>query len=121
MFDRTFGAALFSAAVLFIAPFANAQSVNAQTASAQTASVSIRTTDLNLTTEAGRATLDARIAHAVDRICGDAHSRSTWAEENYASCARAARAEVKGQVEAAVTAAEKAQRMAGQRDAAPIR
>ena len=111
MFDRRFGAALFSAALLFVVPGANAQ----------TASVNIRTTDLNLTTDAGRATLDARIAHAVDRICGDAHSRSTWAEENYASCAKAARAQVQGQVQAAVSAAENAERMAGQREAAPVR
>lgn len=111
MFDHKFGAALFSAALLFIASGSNAQ----------TSSVNVRTTDLNLTTDAGRATLDARIAHAVDRICGDAHSRSTWAEENYASCARTARAQVQGQVEAAVTAAENAQKMASQRDAAPVR
>ena len=86
----------------------------------QTASVHVDTADLDLASEQGRAVLDARIAHAVDRICGDAHSRSTWEEANYANCSRQARADVKARVDAAIAAAENNRKMAGVRTA-PVR
>ena len=79
----------------------------------QTASVNVHTADLNLTSLEGRLVLEARINHAVDQICGDAHARSTWDQANYAGCATKARGEVKAKVEAAVAAAENARRMAG--------
>ena len=86
----------------------------------RTASVDVRTADLNLTSQEGRAVLEARIAHAVDQICGDPHSRSTWEEMNYANCSKQARADVKSRVDAAIAAAENSRRMAGMA-AAPVR
>ena len=79
----------------------------------QTASVNVHTADLNLTSLEGRLVLEARISHAVNQICGDAHARSTWDQANYANCATKARAEVKSKVDAAVAAAENARKMAG--------
>ena len=84
------------------------------------ASISVHTSDLDLASEAGQATLEARVSHAVDQLCGNAHSRSTWEEQNYASCSREARAEVRAQVDAVVAAAENARRMAGG-SSAPVR
>jgi UrcA family protein len=79
----------------------------------QTTSVNVHTADLNLTSLEGRLVLDARISHAVNQICGDAHARSTWDQANYANCATKARAEVQAKVDATVAAAENAHRMAG--------
>ena len=77
------------------------------------ASVDVHTADLDLASDAGRAVLDARISHAVDRICGNNHSRSTWEEQNYADCAKETRAQVRTQVDAVIAAAENARKMAG--------
>jgi UrcA family protein len=79
----------------------------------QTTSVNIHTADLNLTSLEGRMVLEARINHAVDQICGDAHDRSTWAQANYAACAKQARADVQAHVDAVIAAAENARKMAG--------
>jgi len=79
----------------------------------QSTSVEIRTADLDLASSAGRATLDARIGHAVDRICGDPHSRSTWDQQNYADCSKQARADVKARVDKVIADAENARKMAG--------
>ena len=84
------------------------------------ASVDVHTADLDLASEAGRQVLEARINHAVDRICGDAHSRSTWEQANYANCSKEARLQVRAQVDAVIAAAENSRRMAGAR-AAPVR
>ena len=79
----------------------------------QSTSVDVHTADLDLASDQGRAVLDARISHAVDRICGNAHSRSTWEEQSYADCAKETRAEVRAQVDAVIAAAENARKMAG--------
>ena len=83
-------------------------------------SVDIHTADLDLASEAGRATLDARIDHAVGGICGDAHSGSTWDQANYADCSKQARVQVRAQIDAVIAAAENARKMAGDR-AMPVR
>jgi UrcA family protein len=84
-------------------------------------SVNVHTADLNLASDQGRAVLDARIAHAVNQICGDPHARSTWDQANYANCSKQARADVQARVDAAVAAAENARRMAGGNGATPVR
>lgn len=86
----------------------------------QDASVEIHTADLDLASAQGRAVLDARIDHAVNQICGNPHSRSTWDEANYANCSKQARADVQGRVDAVVAAAESARKMASERTA-PVR
>ena len=88
-------------------------------ASAQTRSIGIDASDLDLASNAGRAVLEQRIGHAVDNICGSSHARSTWEQVNYASCASAARAEVRSKVDAMVAAAENARKMAGTRGSVP--
>lgn len=77
------------------------------------ASINVRTADLNLTSDAGKSTLEARISHAVNQICGNPYSRSTWEQQNYANCSKQARVDVRAQVDAAVAAAENARKMAG--------
>jgi UrcA family protein len=86
----------------------------------RTASVNVHTADLDLASEEGRALLEARITHAVDQICGDPHSRSTWEEVNYANCSKQARADVRARVDAAIAAAENSRKMAGMA-ASPVR
>ena len=87
----------------------------------ESASVDVHTADLNLASDQGRAVLEARIAHAVNQICGDAHARSTWDQANYANCSKQARADVQARVDAVVAAAENARKMAGERAASPVR
>ena len=79
----------------------------------ESTSVDVHTADLNLTSLEGRLVLEARIAHAVNQICGDPHSRSTWEEANYANCAKQARADVKARVDAVIAAARNAPQVAG--------
>ena len=88
-------------------------------AAAQTRSIGIDASDLDLASNAGRAVLEQRVNHAVDNICGSAHSRSTWEQVNYAACSKAARADVQTRVDAMVAAAENARRMAGTRATTP--
>lgn len=87
--------------------------------SAQTRSIGIDAGDLDLASNAGRAVLEQRISHAVDTICGSPHARSTWEQVNYASCSKAAHADVRSKVDAMVAAAENARKMAGTRGAMP--
>ena len=86
----------------------------------QNASVDVHTADLNLGSEQGRTVLEARITHAVNQICGDSHSRSTWDQQNYANCSKQARADVQARVDAVIAAADNARRMAGDRTV-PVR
>ncbi len=116
MFDRSArsSVALLSAALTLAAIPAIAGTV-------QTQRVAIRSSDLNLTTEAGRAVLQFRIDNAVERICG-AHPRTTWEVENYANCSKAARADAASQFDAVVTAALNNRKLASDPDkAAPVR
>ena len=72
---------------------------------AQTHSVAVTSSDLNLTNDAGRATLQMRIAHAVDAICGPAHARTTADSDAYAKCSKAARADAQTQYDTVVAKA----------------
>lgn len=88
-------------------------------AAAQTRSIGIDASDLDLASNAGRAVLEQRVNHAVDNICGSPHARSTWEQVNYATCSKAARADVRSKVDAMVAAAENARKMAGTRATTP--
>lgn len=88
-------------------------------AGAQTRSIGIDASDLDLASNAGRAVLQQRIGHAVDNICGSPHARSTAEQVNYASCSRAARADVQSKVDTLVAAAENARKVAGTRGSTP--
>ena len=117
MFNRhsRIAATLFSATVMLggLSFAANA---------AETQSVSIQSNDLDLAIEAGRAALQLRIDHAVDRICGSPHVRTTWEVQNYATCSKAARNAAAAQFDAAVAAAQNARKVATDRNnAAAVR
>ena len=88
-------------------------------AAAQTRSIGVDASDLDLASDAGRAVMQQRIGHAVDNICGSPHSRSTAEQVNYATCSKAARADVQTKVDAMVAAAENARKMAGTRGTTP--
>lgn len=112
MFLRHHSFKILGTAVLMLA-------VSTGFAAAQTRSIGIDASDLDLASNAGRAVLEQRVNHAVDNICGSAHSRSTWEQVNYAACSKAARADVQTRVDAMVAAAENARRMAGTRATTP--
>ncbi|MGZ5922228.1 MAG: UrcA family protein [Rhizomicrobium sp.] len=118
MFDRP---ARSSAALLSAVLMLAAIPAIAGTAQTRTQSVAIRSSDLNLATESGRAVLQLRIDNAVERICG-AHPRTTWEVENYANCSKAARAGATSQFDAVVTAALNNRKLASDPDkGAPVR
>jgi UrcA family protein len=110
MFDRrarSATAALCSAIFVFAA---------IPLAAAQTQSVSVQSGDLDLATDTGRAVLLQRIDHAVDKICGSPHVRTTWEVQNYATCSKAARAAAASEYDAAVAAAQNARKVAADRN-----
>ena len=111
MFEHRFNpaAALLSAGLIAAAITFGAIAASA----AESSSINVRTDDLDLASQSGRAVLDQRVTHAVDRICGSAHARSTWEEQNYASCSQAARADVAPRIDAMIAAAENARKVAG--------
>jgi UrcA family protein len=111
-FNRTaalLSAGLIVAAISFAAIAASAAEAN----SIDVRSINVRTGDLDLASASGRAVLDERVIHAVDRICGSAHARSTWEQQNYADCSKAARAEAAPRIDAMVAAAQNARKVAG--------
>lgn len=109
---------LIVAAISFAAVAASA----AEATRIDVRNINVRIGDLDLASASGRAVLDARVAHAVDRICGSAHARSTWEQQNYADCSKAARAEAAPRIDAMVAAAQNARQVAGNRgSAAPVR
>jgi UrcA family protein len=92
MFNR----AILSAAALGVAVFA-------APLAAQEASTVVSYADLDLTTEAGRATLDSRLHRAVRDVCGGYPSRSTLSRIGaYYSCVAQARESYKEQVRIAL-------------------
>lgn len=92
MFNR----ALLSAAALGLAAFA-------APLAAQDNSAVVEFGDLDLTTEAGRATLDSRLTRAVRNVCGGYPSRTSLAQLGaYYSCVADARASYKDQVRVAL-------------------
>jgi UrcA family protein len=104
-----FGSLFLSAGLMMLS------ATNAPARELQKVSVDIHTADLDLASEAGRATLNARIDHAVAGICGNAHSRATWDQAKYADCSKQARLQVRAQVDAVIAAADNARKMAGDR------
>jgi UrcA family protein len=115
-FNKT--AALLSAGLIVAAISFAAVAASA----AEATRIDVRTSDLDLASASGRALLNARVTHAVDRICGSAHARSTWEQQNYANCSKAARAEAAPRIDAMVAAAQNARKVAGNRgSAAPVR
>jgi UrcA family protein len=84
-------------------------------AAAETRSLQVRSSDLNLTRQADRVTLQQRIAHAVDRVCGSAHARTTADVQAYAACSQAARASAASQFDAMVAKAQADMKVAGGR------
>jgi UrcA family protein len=111
MFDpRSTAAALVLAAGVMLAP----------SVQAQTQRITVDSRNLDLASDAGRAVMEQRVTHAVDRICGSSHARSTSDQHNYAACAQAARADAAPQIEAMVAAAENARKIAGG-SAMPVR
>ena len=80
---------------------------------AQAHSVAVTSNDLNLTSDAGRATLQLRIAHAVDAVCGSAHARTTADSDAYAKCSKVARADAQTQYDTMVAKAMDERKLAG--------
>jgi UrcA family protein len=101
----------FFCATLLLAPLG---------ANAQTGAVSVRSADLNLTSDAGRAVLQQRIAHAVDRVCGSSHARTTADIQAYATCSKTARANAMAQYNAVVAKAAAEPKLAGAVPTSPV-
>jgi len=80
---------------------------------AETRSVGVQSADLNLNKDAGRAVLQQRIAHAIDRICGSAHARTTADVQAYATCSKTARANATDQYAALIAKAASETKVAG--------
>ncbi len=103
-------AANFFSATVMLAGFSFAADA------AETQSVSIQSSDLDLASEAGRAVLQLRIDHAVDKVCGSPHVRTTGEVQNYATCSKEARTAAAAQFDAAVAAAQNARKVATDRN-----
>ena len=74
-------------------------------AAAETASIAVPYGDLDLTKEADRKTLDARIARAATRLCGAVGARDLVRIAAHKACVAEARASAAPQVELALNAA----------------
>lgn len=98
-----------SGAVLVAAGLCMAGPATAQTAD----SVTVSTTDLNLSSNSGRAMLNARIGHAVEHICGSLHTRSTSELQNRLECSRQALVQAQPQADRMIAAANSRHQMAG--------
>lgn len=102
---RNFRTALLSAALLLTAiPLA----ANA----GETRSITVRSGDLNLASEAGRAAFQHRVARAVAEVCGPTFGRTTEQVQAYASCAKTAQANAAPQMDAMVAAAKSGKKIA---------
>jgi UrcA family protein len=105
MFDRNIRTALLSAVLLLTAlPLA----ANA----GETRSVTVQSGDLNLASDAGRATFQHRVTRAVTEVCGPTFGRTTEEVQAYASCAKAAQASAAPQMDAMVAAAKSGKKIA---------
>jgi UrcA family protein len=82
-----------------LAAFAGLVAVSPVAASpSKPASHIVRYSDLNLSSDAGRATLDRRINQAVRAVCGTASSTALQDKLNVEKCYAAARASAKAQM-----------------------
>jgi UrcA family protein len=70
----------------------------AAAASSDPATHIVRYSDLDLSSQAGRATLDRRINHAVRMVCGTAASAALQDKLNVQKCYATARASAKAQM-----------------------
>ena len=69
-------------------------------------SMRVTSWDLDLTTDAGRAIFERRIAHAVEQVCGPSGGVTMDERMDYLSCSRSAQAGAMSQMEVAVKAAQ---------------
>src|SRR3569623_1906256 len=81
--------------ILLLAGLAGFCSVPALPALAQTKSVVLHHDDLDLTTDAGRSELHARISRAVDRVCGRSTGVPLDQVAAYTACTKTAMATAK--------------------------
>ena len=84
-------------------------------AAAERQNVVVQSSDLNLARDSDRATLQQRIAHAVDRICGSAHARTTADVQAYATCSKAARTAAATRYDSVIAKAQMGMKVAGDR------
>ena len=95
--------ALPSTAVLSVATLLLATGPLA--AAPQAPTIAVQSGDLNLTSDAGRAALRQRIAHAVDKVCGPSHPRTTQDAQAYAACKQTAQANAGAQYDSVIAKA----------------
>jgi UrcA family protein len=95
---HTLAVSLSAALVLSVVPLAGS--------AAQTRSLSVHSTDLDLTSEAGRAELQHRIDRAVDRVCGPLVGVPLDQVHASADCSRTARAAAMNRYAAVIKEAE---------------
>ena len=87
---------------------------------AETPTITVRVKDLNLDSDAGRAVLRSRIDQAVEQVCGNVATRTTWALRARAiSCTNAARAGAMSQFDVLVAAARSSKKVAAGSDNTP--
>jgi UrcA family protein len=88
-------------------------------AAAETRSIAVQSGDLNLAKAADRATLQLRIAHAVDRICSPDHARTTAEAQASQTCEKTARANAASQYDTMIARAQAGTKLAGGRKEMP--
>ena len=84
-------------------------------AMAETRSIAVQSSDLNLSKDTDRATLQQRIAHAVDRICTPNHTRTTAEAQASQTCEQMARANAAVQYDTMIARAQANAKLAGGR------
>jgi UrcA family protein len=84
--------------ILFAAVAGLAAASPAIASSSDPATHIVRYADLDLGSQAGRATLDRRINHAIRMVCGTAASTSLQDKRNVEKCYAMARASAKAQM-----------------------
>jgi UrcA family protein len=82
-------------------------------AAPQAPAVAVQSGDLNLTSDAGRAVLRQRIAHAVEKVCGPTHPRTTGDAQAYATCKQAAQVKAGVQYDSVIATAGTETKVAG--------
>ena len=103
--------ALPSTAILTIATLLLA--ANPLAAAPQAPAIAVQSGDLNLTSDAGRAVLRQRIAHAVDKVCGPTHPRTTEDAQAYAACKQTAQVNAGVQYDSIIALAGSETKLAG--------
>ena len=107
MFNRHAPASILLSATLLLTaiPFA--------ASAAEAPTIKVRVNDLNLDSDTGRAVLKGRIDQAIEQVCGNVATRTTWALRARAiSCTNAARAGATSQFDVLVAAARSSKKVA---------